>query len=257
MKQMRSHAIARRRFLGNGARMDEGSWAARRSTIVAELQEDLPSLRTLSASRLEVVYEVADRFVIIEALLVESPQLTLWFGNRQKVDPFREELNRVQADQSGLRESYEWALKSLELPTTNEVVSRRQFLWKARKTGQIEVCSSQVTEWLDVPPLPRVMQQALELEIKARVIRMALDEIRVELLEPVLIDTTQLIIVPIGKRIDLTRIAQLTGLDAAHQLSTAIETRQAVLIRVLIELSWVDGQPHRLIGTDIKLLPDL
>ena len=246
MTNLRSYAIARRRFVGDGTRMEQSAWELRRAKILEELKEDLPSLRSLHATALDVLYEITDQGVTIEARLTEIPQLSLFFGRSSTADPYIQDINRVQSEQRQLREDYEWALKSQDLPSSPQMTSRRQRMWRARGTGSVELCSSIESDWMELPRLSKIMPQAMRIEFRALVLRLERNTIQVMLLEDIQIAQSGSLDFHRGTKLTMTRGVNTQGLEAGVRLLTSIEKNQPITIEAAVELSWVNGRPEQL-----------
>ena len=248
MTESRQFTLATRDFAAIDAELKESAWEKRKSLLIKELTDDLPSLRRLRSSTLEVAYLPTRDSVHMRAYIEESAQLHLRLRSHHDSghDLFLQEIDLICTEQSGLREAYEAALKSSVNPANNpELSKKRQRLWRARGTGFVHIHSSQAGEQFHFQKIPTTLPLCKPVSVHGKVLGITPQEVQIRLLDelPSALDEQ---VFSAGTKIVLQRIQAVRGLQFGLLLATAMETEAAMQLDVLVEHSWIDGSPNHI-----------
>lgn len=246
MTELRQFTLATRDFAAIDAELKESAWDQRKSLLVKELTDDLPSLRRLRSSTLEVAYLPTRDSVQMRAYVEESSQLNLSFRSQHDSghDLYLQEIDRICKDQSELREAYETALKSSVNPANNpELSKKRQRLWRSRGAGFVHLHSSQAGEQFHFQKLPSTLPLCKPVSVLGKVLRITPKELQIKLLDD-LPSAMEELVFSAGTKVALQRAQSVQGLQFGLLLATAMEKDATMRLKILVEHSWIDGSPN-------------
>lgn len=249
MNGRRSILVARIGFASEGTTLDEPAWNKRKALHLGQLTDELPSLRNLKASQLDILIDVSEGAAHLIFMLRESDQMSLRFSKGVGVhaDLFEQDVQAIRSEQASLGERYQEALKSHASPVHSpELIGLRRQTWRSRGDGYIILNSSPVGERLDTSGISHVLPQGALVEAAGVVTRLSRDEVRVLLRNDLLCPLTHDFLFGKESHISLYLRSSVRDLKSFLELAAAMHRKDLLTLQVAIDYGWIDGTPHRL-----------
>lgn len=158
MTQLRTHIISKRSISSAGLKVNSEVWLCRYRLFKRELLSDIPSLGSLEASLLRLVFEQTEKQTYLVAELVEQPQRMLknTKSGAPIFDGFANDVARVVADQK----SIDLRILLAQSPATDpfqrpSIINTRKRLKEARVLGDLTVWSDAIAKQITLFEPPR------------------------------------------------------------------------------------------------------
>jgi hypothetical protein len=246
------YLLAQRTLAGLGTTFNEEDWEDRKSNFHETLCDQLPIEKMLS-SKVEFEFEThADRLMIVAYLAPchqRRPTLPGIAGTQSEL--FLADINLIKQAQSGLRNSYEIALKSDADPKEDlDLANRRRQIFYARKRGMLTIYSTADGENFPLGSIDKWMPHAKMARMTFAVDRIARYECKVSVRSLIPVQRegdkhSPSVHLP-SRQVDISRDQLALGWAAGQILSKAMEEKTELQATIRLEFSWIDGTLSRL-----------
>lgn len=242
---LREHRLGGRPFATMGASLDTKSWDSRLQTIRSELLTDIPCLRNLKASVLDLRFVSTPTGVDLNAFLLESPQRQLpsLTKDEDAEDLFLQDIERAVRSQQGIEDRITLAIGPAHNPMGQpDVVEVRQRLKMPRGLRNVTLWTSPKATTLPLFDLPRFLPLAGQQPIIVRVTKLTTLWADVTLYEDLQLAAP--LFIPRGTTMILKRCGDHQLPETGVRLAYAMDARHPLAILVAVVLEWDTGEPN-------------
>lgn len=244
----RTHEITQIVFASKKTALNEKALHHRKDLHLHKLRTELPCLRNLRGSLLQVEFVFNDGPPKLLAYLEESSQLALRFhrSNALGHDLFRQDVENVLAQQGGVLERYQEALRSHEDPQMHpEMVEIRRQIWKSRRDGYIHVSSSPQGERMPTDNVPSTLPQSARAVGQGFVQALTRRSVKIALTADLMTPVSSVPLYRADSTLEVHLRKGELGRESFLQLAGAHYDKTQLELDVGVEFRWVDGSPHR------------
>jgi hypothetical protein len=240
----REYTIASRPFATIGSTIRTNLWNSRLEKLHSQLMTDIPSLRSLKASEIDLSFQPTAVGVHLIALLVETPQQSLpnFCVGDEGNDLFMQDVRRVSLDQQGIEDRITMAISPAVDPNDNpEVTEIRKRVKSLRRRDPVVIWTSPEATTLELFDLPKVLPMGTRSSVRLHVTTLATAWAEVVLLDDLKISDS----LTIAERttIILKRTGEHRQHDSGARLQYAMDCGLALKVDVAVVLEWGDGKP--------------
>lgn len=241
---LREYKIASRPFAAIGTAIRTNKWNTRLEKLHAQLLTDIPSLKSLKASEIDLSFEPTATNVNLTAFLLETPQRSLPSGNYLdgNDDLFIQDVNRVMVDQQGIEDRITLAISPTANPTGNpEIIEIRRRVRTPKTQGPVIIWTAPESTTLPLFERPKVLPLGSKSTVHVRVNTLTASWAEVVLLEDLPISTPN--VIKRGTTITLKRAGEHGRPPSGARLQYAMDTKADLEVEVAIVLEWENGKP--------------
>jgi hypothetical protein len=244
----RKQLISRRPFAPDGASIAALNWIERLNTLQGELTSEVPCLKSLKASVLQLNFEPSSTHVWLAAYLVEPPQPSLNFrSSAGDADLFEEDCARAREDLSSIESRMTLAISPGIDPSGDiDIVTTRERLKKSLRSGPVVTWSTSESETLPLQQLPSVLPVGASKSVPVQVLSMSKIWAKVVLLEDIYVELTELFRIERGSIMKLTRRGEFREAESGAILQNAMDGPAPLMVEVVVVLDWSSGKPQEL-----------
>lgn len=242
---LREHRVGGRPFAAIGASLNTKSWESRLQAIWSELLTDVPCLRELKASVLELRYVPTPTGVDLNVFLLESPQWQLPSLTEDVVreDLFMQDVEQAAQSQQGIEDRITLAIGPALNPMGQpDVVEIRQRLKMPRGLRNVTLWTSPKATTLPLFDLPKFLPLAGQQSVFVRVAKLTTLWADVTLCEDLHLAPPYFI--PRGTTMVLKRCGDHQQPETGVRLASAMDAKRPLAIVVAVVLEWDTGEPN-------------
>jgi hypothetical protein len=232
-----------------GAILSIDEITSRTAAYLTAIKIDLPCLQHLQASEVLHDVQVTAQGMTWRATLREVPQIALRFAGKEAggFDLFQQDLELLRQAQDKLTQDYRLAMSDAREPSSDtRTANLRQRVRHDRQGRRLHIAAQADQFELLLPEhLPHLMPLAEVCEAQIQILNMSSNWATVKLANVLHLPSSN-ISIPLGTKLQLLRGSRFSGVEAGHQLQTAMDTRQVLRIRAAVARRWESGAVNSL-----------
>jgi hypothetical protein len=217
-----------------------------------EICADIPKLKSLSTSEVELGQTHSSTGLTLDFFLVEIPQLSLPYPrgvnkNGNPTDMFLQDVKAVREHQISISGKFHLVLGPQTNPLDDRFVQRIRRRIKRMKSGGILVIpSGPVSMVLNVPVTPMVLPLAVPVSVHVVVKCIFPNKAEIETVESTALQGEFARQIAPRTKFLLKRVGIHSGPASGQRLQLAMDNKTTLVLNVLVALDWVTGQPKYL-----------